>query len=121
MVLSIFPPVFIFFWKICSASWSYGKNDQHELAKAVRRSMSIHSDLSEINFNKLTDKNHGIILASNMCGRANELCDKIEHEMLYIDATNCTELIVSTINKCDPLSVATEVYEELQKLLCTRR
>lgn len=106
-----------FFWDIRAVPWTDGKRDQHEYVKAVCRRSAFHENLPDGNSNKITDKNRGTVLLSNLYGSAKELCDKIEDVVLNPDAAKSTELIISTMYKRDPLSVVTVVYEELQKLL----
>ena len=108
-----------FSWDIKSVPWTDGKGDQHEYYKSVNRWVSFQDNLPDSNSNKIDSKNRGIVLQSNLYGRAKDLCEGIDPtKIASVDGVN---LILSAIYKRDPLSVVSLVFQELQALLLVRR
>lgn len=90
-------------WDIKSVPWTEWKGDQLEYAKDVCRWCAFHDNLPADNSKKIVAQNHGIVLISQLYGRAKDLCEGTEAEV--IESVYYTDLIIDTIYKRDPLSV----------------
>lgn len=108
-----------FSWHIKAVPWTYRKGDQLEYAKAVKKWSAFHDNLQDSNSNKIPKIIRGIVLQSHLYGRAKDLCDSLDDDV--IASEDGVQLIVNTVYKKDPLSIVSCVYTELQKLLSIQR
>jgi len=108
-----------FSWDSRNVPWTDGKGNQEEYANAVKLWKSFHDLLPATNPNKITPALQGIMLQSQLFGRARDLVKKIDPETIQSD-TGAAE-IVKVVHKRDPLAVVSEVYQDFTTVLGTKR
>ena len=108
-----------FSWDMKTAPWTDGKGDQDEYASAVALWQAFHDKLPDSNSNKIPKELRGIILMSNLFGRAKDLCKKIPDQEIQSDTG--VDAIVKAIYKRDPLSAVSTVYQDFLTVLGTKR
>lgn len=108
-----------FSWDIKNDHWTDRHGDQVELAEAVNKWGALHYNLPDINSNKISKVNQGIVLQSHLYGRACDLCKSIS--IVTISSKNGVAAIVNAIHKRDPLTVVFMAYLELIRLMSTYR
>eukprot|EP00171_Calliarthron_tuberculosum_P017605 IDg17605t1 len=108
-----------FSWDIKTVPWTEGKGNQEDYATSVALWSQFHNKLPNQNSNKIPADLRGIMLQSQLYGRARDLCKKISAET--IQSENGADSIVKAVYKRDPLSVVSEVYQDFTKLLATKR
>ena len=108
-----------FSWDTRNAPWTDGIGDQEGYANAVKRWCAFHDSVHDNNANKVMKVSRGMILQSQLCGRAKIRGDAIDDTVL------CSEggvtAIVDVIYKIDALSVGNSAYSDYVKLLSIRR
>lgn len=101
-----------------SFSWTDGRGDQPDYAKAVAVWSDFHDMLPDTNFNKINADLSGIFLNSQLYGRARDLSLGIS-DTTTKTAEGALAAIFHAINQRDALSVVRETYKDLTDLLST--
>eukprot|EP00171_Calliarthron_tuberculosum_P022021 IDg22021t1 len=115
----MFPSRPKFSWDIRNVPWTDGKGSQDEYARSVSLWRKVHDMLPDTNANKIPAKLQGIMLQSQLFGRARDLCKSIPEKLLQSEQG--VDEIVNAIHKRDALAVVSEVYQDFIELLATRR
>jgi len=108
-----------FAWDIRSVPWTDGRGNQDQYASAVALWKAFHNKLPDANSNKIPKDLQGIMLQSQLYGRARDLCKSIPDET--IQSEDGSEAIVNKIHQRDPLAVVSDVYQDFITLLNTKR
>lgn len=108
-----------FSWDTRNAPWTDGVGDQEPYANAVRRWSAYHDTLPDSNGNKVLKASRGMILHSQLYGRAKIRGDALEDSLLCSEGG--IDAIVDAVYKMDPLSVCNGAYSDYVKLLSIRR
>lgn len=108
-----------FSWDMRKVPWTDDRGNQEEYANAVDLWSNFHDLLPVINASKIPSALQGIMLQSQLYGRARDLVKKIDPE--DIKKEGGALLIVDAICKRDPLSVMSEVCTEFNEVLNTKR
>ena len=108
-----------FAWDIRSVPWTDGRGNQDQYASAVALWKAFHDKLPDANSNKIPKDLQGIMLQSQLYGRARDLCKSIPDET--IQSEDGSEAIVNKIYQRDPLAVVSDVYQDFITLLNTKR
>lgn len=87
--------------------------------KEVRRSSAFHDNHPDINNNKLPRNLRGLMLISNLYGRAEALIEGRKDEIRAVD--NGTKVFLKSIYKQGHQSVAVEVFDDLIAIIDTGR
>ena len=95
-----------FSWDIRNIPWTDGKGNQEEYAKSVELRNAFHNKLPDSNSNKIPLALRGIMLQSQLYGRAMDMCKSTLDE--DIQSTTGSDHIVSAIYKRGSLSVVSE-------------
>ena len=106
-------------WDIKNVPWTDAVGDQFEYYKAVNRWGAFQDTLSASNTNKIDVASRGMVLQSNLYGRARDLCEGIDFDK--INSKDGVDMILTAIYKRDPLSVVSLVFQELFALLSVKR
>lgn len=108
-----------FSWDINTVPWTDGRGNQAEYKKAVDLWVSFHNKLPDTNPNKIAAHRRGIMLKSNLYGRAKYLCAGITDDQ--ISSSKGVEHIVHAIYRRDPISVLPAALEDLHDLFKTKQ
>ena len=73
----IYPSRPRFSWDMKNAPWTDGKGNQERFYEAVQQWVNFHNLLPDSNSNKIPANLQGVILQSQLYGRARDLCLKI--------------------------------------------
>ena len=106
-------------WDIRNAPWTDGVGDQENYANAVSRWCAFHDSLPDTNSNKVLRGSRGLILQSQLYGRA-----KVKGDALSDDLLKCAkgvDAVIDAVYKMDALSVCNAAYSDYVKLLSVRR
>lgn len=108
-----------FTWDIRNVPWTHGTGNQNEYAKAVKLWDAFQSKLPDSNPNKISTDLCGIVLQSQLHGRAGDMCAPIANsESQSAEGWNRT---VEAIQKRDALFVVSKVYQNFTSLLSMKR
>lgn len=94
-------------WKTRSAPWTDGVGNQEPYANAVRRWSVFHDTLPDCYGNKALKESHGMIIHSQLFGRAKIRGDALDDDVLSFE--NGVVVIVDAVYKMEPLSVCNAV------------
>ena len=108
-----------FSWDARCVPWTDGKGNQEEYARAVKMWRTFHNKLPDGHAAKILPSLQGIMLQSQLFGRARDLCMKISSDI--IESDDGPDAIVNEIHKRDALAVVSEVYNDFLELLNTKR
>ena len=108
-----------FSWDLKSAPWTDGKGSQEQYAEAVSLWKLYHDTLPDNTSGKIPKKLQGIVLKSQLYGRARDLARSVPQEMLVSD--DGSQAIVDAVHKRDGLSVVNDIYSLFNGLVSTRR
>lgn len=108
-----------FSWDIKSVPWTDGRGNQEEYANSVALWSAFHEKLPNNNSNKIPSELRGIMLQSQLFGRARDLVKKIDDEVIH--SPDGAYAIVKAIHKRDALSAVSSVYQDFLRLLGTKR
>ena len=108
-----------FSWDIRNVPWTDGKGNQEEYAKSVDLWDAFHNRLPDSNSHKITAELRGIMLQSQLYGRARDMCRSIPDS--EIQSADGWKKIIQAIYKRDALSVVSEVYQSFTSLLSMNR
>lgn len=108
-----------FSWDIKNVPWTDGRGDQAEYASAVKLWSRFHDMLPDANSNKVPVGLRGIMLQSNLFGRAKDLCKVLSDAEIQSDEG--MNLIVRVLHKKDALSTVSSVYHDFVSLSSTKR
>lgn len=108
-----------FSWDLRNVPWTDGKGNQEQYAKNVELWVALHDKLPDSNNNKIPEALQGIMLQSQLFGRARDLVKKIPDDVIQSDEG--VAAIVGAIYKRDALAVLSEVYHDFNGLLSTKR
>lgn len=108
-----------FSWDLKTVPWTDGKGNQEDYASSVSLWTAFHNKLPDTNSNKIPDELRGIMLQSQLFGRARDLCKKIPDDT--IQSSSGAEAIVKAVHKRDPLSAVSDVFQDFITLLSTKR
>ena len=108
-----------FSWDMKSVPWTDGEGRQDDYADAVSLWSAFHDELPESNANKIPEKLRGIMLVSQLFGRAKEICKKIDDSV--IRSVEGPAAIVQAVYKRDALSTVSDVYRDYMDLLSLKR
>ena len=100
-----------FSWDLKTVPWTDGRGDQREYVEAVALWEQFHDNLPSTSASRIDKKNRGIVLLSNLYGRARSLTLPIKDKVIA-EPDNAVQLITSTIYKKDALSSVTLVHDE---------
>lgn len=108
-----------FTWDIRYVPWTDDKGNEDEYRKSVALWRPFPDKLPDNNSNKIPTELRGIILQSQLYGRAKDLSDSLDDTQ--IQSTDGSTAIVNAIYKRDALSVVSGVYQNILSLLTTKR
>eukprot|EP00178_Gracilaria_changii_P001339 TRINITY_DN1187_c0_g1_i12.p1 TRINITY_DN1187_c0_g1~~TRINITY_DN1187_c0_g1_i12.p1 ORF type:complete len:348 (-),score=40.05 TRINITY_DN1187_c0_g1_i12:1053-2096(-) len=108
-----------FTWDIRNVPWTDGKGNQEPYATAVRQWSALHGKLNDDNSNKIPEDLQGIMLQSQLYGRARDLCKSIPQDI--IESKDGVQAIVGAVYKRDALAVISDVYHDFVGLFALRR
>ena len=104
-----------FSWDTRNAPRTDGVGDQEAYANAVKRWCAYHDSLPNANSSKVFKASRGMILHSQLYGRAKIKGDALSDGVLCSDSG--ADSIVDVIYKMDALSVCNAAYSDYEKLL----
>lgn len=99
------------FWYIRSLPWTDVQGVQQEYAKAVKRWCQSYDNLAHGNRNNISVASLGIVLLSNLYGRAKDLCESTEYMVGEANFV-CVASVSYALNKRECLSVVNVVHQE---------
>ena len=108
-----------FSWDIKNVPWTDGKGNQEEYAKAVELWNAFHNKLTDSNSNKIPADLRGIMLQSQLYGRARDICRSITDT--DIQSNTGWKSVVDAIYRREALSVVSDVYLNFTSLLSMKR
>ena len=108
-----------FSWDIKTPPWTDGKGSQEGYFDAVMLWKQFHDALMINNQNKIPPTLQGIVLQSQLYGRAKDIVKAIP--TADITSMEGAVIIAKKIHKVDPLSEVSECYDRFTKLLQTTR
>ena len=108
-----------FTWDIRNVPWTDGKGNQDDYRRSVTLWSSFHDKLPDSNSNKIPRDLRGIMLQSQLFGRAKDLCNGLDD--MIIQSQDGPSAIVNAVYKRDTLSVVSNLYQNFMTLLTTRR
>ena len=108
-----------FSWDLKSVPWTDGKGSQEEYASAVMLWSALHDKLPDSNSNKIPLELRGIMLQSQLYGRAKEICKKVSDS--EIQSAGGARAILNAVYKRDALSTVSDVYQDFMNLLNLKR
>lgn len=106
-------------WDMRNAPWTDGRGDQSDYSIAVKQWKAFHDKLPPSNSNKIPSDLQGIILQSQLYGRAKDLCKALTDTEVQSD--DGPYKIIKAVHKRDPLAVISEVYGDFTSLLMLKR
>ena len=108
-----------FSWDLKTAPWTDGKGSQEQYAEAVELWKLYHDSLAEGTAGKIPKNLQGVVLKSQLYGRARDLARSVtQGELVSEDGSKA---IVNAVFKRDGLSVVSDVYTLFNELVMTRR
>jgi len=108
-----------FSWDMKAVPWTDGRGDQDGYARAVSLWKKFHDTLPVSNSNKIPVNLQGIMLQSNLYGRAQDLVKGITDDVIC--GADGATAIVKAIHSRDPLAVVSEVFKDFNELLAVIR
>lgn len=108
-----------FSWDPHNAPWTDGTGIQEKYAKYVQLWNDYYNILLDTNPHKIFRSACGVILKSQLFGRAKILCDVIDHTILRSE-DRMAEIAGKTY-KGDALSICNEAFTDFTSLLSTKR
>lgn len=108
-----------FSWNAQNVPWTDGIGDQVGYAESLFDRLTIHNNLDDNTSNKISKTTRGIVLISNLYGRARDMIRSVRQEVL--DDNESTNVVVDVFFKNGPLSVNRRVSENLQLFLSSQR
>lgn len=108
-----------FSWDTKSPPWTDGKGNGEQYLKSVKLWKLYHDRLPVNNSNKIPAELQGIVLKSQLFGRAENLGSKISDDELTSE--NGALILAKAVYKVDTLSKVTKIAEQFNKLLSTTR
>lgn len=108
-----------FSWDIRTVPWTDGRGNQEQYAEAVSLWEAFQDTLADSNSNKVAKAARGIMLQSQLYGRARDLCKAIPDSTIRSDQG--AEAIVQALYKRDPLAVVSDVFQDFLTLMNTKR
>ena len=109
----------MFSWDLKSAPSTDGRVPQEEYADAVERWCDFHDLVDVKNPNRIAPNLRGIMLWSQLYGRARDCARKIPKHVLQSE--NGAHAIVAAVHRRDPLSVVSSVYSDFTSVISARR
>ena len=106
-------------WDMKTPPWTDGKGSADQYIKAVKLWKEFHDALPANNANKIAPTLQGIILKSQLFGRAQDIGEKVKDEDLKGD--DGAIKLASAVFKIDALSQVSRMSEEFANLLSTTR
>lgn len=108
-----------FSWDFRHVPWADGKGDQEPYKNAVLLWKAFHDKLPDTNSYKVPQDLQGIMLQSQLYGRALDLSKKIPTATLQ--SPEGVSAIISAVYRRDRLVVVSNVYQLFQDMLSTKR
>ena len=108
-----------FSWDVKNVPWTDGKGNQEDYKDSVKLWSAFHDKLPVANANKIPDELRGIMLQSQLYGRAKDLCKKLSD--VTIQSKGGSDAIVNAVCKRDALSAVSDVYRDYMALLNLKR
>lgn len=108
-----------FSWDMKSPLWTDGKGSQESYYESVLQWKKFHDTLLDTNNNKVPAALQGLVLLSQLYGRAKDLAKKVSEADLSTD--DGALRVAEAIHKTDALSIVTDVYERFSSVLATKR
>ena len=108
-----------FSWDLRNAPWTDGKGNQERFYESVKQWCAFHDNLPNTNPNKIPSSLQGMLLQSQLYGRARDICLKISAE--DIKAADGAMKIAHAIHKSDSLAVVNDAFQKFQDLLSVSR
>lgn len=90
--------------------WTVGKGSQEEYAASVTLWSAFHDKLTDSNSNKIPPDLSGIMLLSQLYGRAKDLCKKLPES--EIQSASRVLAVVDAVYKRDTFSAVSDVYHD---------
>lgn len=104
-----------FSWDTKNVPWTYVPRPQDGFAKAVELWCDFHGMLDDGNSNKIPRRVRGIILRSQLNGRARYLPRNLDKDVLKSEEG--ANKVVSAIYQREPLSVVSEVHADFTAVI----
>ncbi len=109
-----------FSWDIRSVPWTDGKGDQAQYASSVSLWKSFHEQSScKQSKAKFRKDLQGIMLLSQLYGRALDVCKKIPDNV--VQSVDGVKSIVQAVYKRDPLAAVSDVYQDFLEVMNAKR
>ena len=108
-----------FHWDIRNAPWTDGKGSKDEYFAAVKLWKFFHDNLEHANSNEIPEKLQGIVLLSQIYGRAIDWVKTVPQE--EVESHGGAMLIARAIHKRDLLSVVTDKFHRFLELMQTKQ
>ena len=98
--------------------WTDGKGNQENYFKSVKQWKTFHERLPDDNNNKIGSTLQGMILQSQLFGRASDICEKFEDAV--IQSEGGAMAIARAIHKQDSLSAITDSFAKFMQVLSSK-
>jgi len=108
-----------FTWDLKSVPWTDGRGDQEGFAKQVEKWAAFHDSLEDSNGNKIKKAQRGLVLHTQLYGRAADRARHMNIEDLQKD--DAVDKIVECVHKRDPLTVVSDIFRDFEALINTIR
>ena len=108
-----------FSWDMKNAPWTDGRGNQERFFTAVQQWCLFHSKLPDSNSNKIPASLQGMMLQSQLFGRARDICLKMSSDDIL--APDGAIKIAKAIHKSDPLAIVNDAFRKFQDLLSVSR
>lgn len=108
-----------FSWDLKSASWTDARGPQEGFFDAVKLWNSFHDILPETNVNEIPSSLQGIMIKSQLYGRAVDICKKVSNETVM--SPDGAMAIARAIHRCDRLSATASTYARISVILLASR
>lgn len=118
-MVSMIPSRPRFSWDSRAPPWTDARGDQEQYMRSVKLWKKYHDGLPNNNGNKIPAALQGVVLQSQLFGRAQDIGSKVSDE--DITSPNGALILAKAICKKDRLSLTTSISEELEKLVHTKR
>lgn len=108
-----------FGWDTKNVPWTDGIGPQDRYAEAVQLWCCYHDMLPLNSTNRIAKKVRGILLKSQLFGRARDLVRSLDWSL--IQSEEGAEHIVRAIHKSDPLTLLSDIFGDFNRLIVARR
>lgn len=108
-----------FSWDLRNVPWTDGVGNQEEYHRSVMLWKKFHDALPDANGNKIPANLQGLMLQSQLYGRARDVCKSLSDA--DISSAEGAMKIVGTVFQRDPLAVVAGVFRDFSEMISMRR